>query len=196
MDVVVASENPGKIREMRLLLDIPKLSLVTRDHFSDWPELEESGSTFRENALIKACEVRDHFDMPALADDSGLAVDHLGGRPGVHSSRYGGPQGDSDLNINKLLEELEGVPGDNRTARYVCVIALALPGGEVRTTRSECEGRILTGRRGTGGFGYDPVFLPSGYDRTMAELSLEEKNAISHRGKALRQIRDVIAGLT
>jgi XTP/dITP diphosphohydrolase len=189
MDVVIASKNPGKIREIRDALDVPGLNLLTFEDLGDWEEPEETGSTFQENAIIKATTLRDLFDRAALADDSGLDVDHLDGRPGIHSSRYAGPEGDADRNIARLLGELRGVPRDRRTARFVCVIGLALPGGEVKLARGECEGVILEGRRGEGGFGYDPVFQPVGFDRSMAELSLDEKNAISHRGKALRAMR-------
>jgi XTP/dITP diphosphohydrolase len=193
MDVVIASKNPGKIREIREALDLAGLNLLTFEDLGDWEEPEETGSTFQENAIIKATALGDMFGRAAMADDSGLEVDHLGGRPGIHSSRYAGPQGDADRNIARLLGELEGVPRDRRTARFVCVIALALPGGEVKLARGECEGTILEERRGEGGFGYDPVFQPVGFDRSMAELSLEEKNAISHRGKALRAMRQQIA---
>lgn len=193
--LVIATRNAGKIREMReALADVPGLELLTYDEVGGWPEVEETGGTLEENAALKARSLAARFGMPALADDSGLLVDALGGGPGVRSSRYAGPEGDSERNMDRLLAELRGVPEERRTARFACVMALALPGGATRVTRGECEGRILTGRRGSGGFGYDPVFQPLGYDRSMAELSLEEKNAISHRGKAMRAMREVILG--
>jgi len=145
--------------------------------------------TFEENALIKARAMSEEFDRAALADDSGLMVDHLGGRPGVRSSRYAGPEGDSGRNMARLLSEMRNVPGEQRGARFVCVAALVVPGGETIIASGTCEGRILKARRGTGGFGYDPLFLPDGFERSMAELTLEEKNSISHRGKALRAMR-------
>lgn len=189
MDLVLATKNPGKIREMRDVLVIPGVVLHTFEEFPDWPELEETGETLEENAVLKAEALRDRYSIDALADDSGLLVGHLGGRPGVRSSRYAGPDGDSGKNIDRLLAELEGVPGKERGARFACVIALAGAGGGLRLARGECEGVILEERRGAGGFGYDPVFRPIGYDRSMAELPLEEKNAISHRGRALREMR-------
>jgi XTP/dITP diphosphohydrolase len=192
VDIVIASGNPGKIREISAALDIPEIKLLTRAELGDWPEPEESGSTFEENAEIKARALMDRFGVASLADDSGLEVDHLGTRPGVHSSRYAGPEGDADRNMDRLLAELDGVPADKRQARFVCVVALARPGAETVFTRGTCEGVILSERRGEGGFGYDPLFLPEGFDRSMAELSVEEKNAISHRGKALRAMAEKI----
>jgi XTP/dITP diphosphohydrolase len=191
MDLVIASKNAGKIREITEVLDLPGLTLLTFEDLGGWPDPEETGQTLEQNAIIKASELRERFSRAALADDSGLEVDHLGGRPGIHSSRYAGPEGDSDRNIEKLLRELDGVPLSGRTARFRCVVALSLE-GDIRFSRGVCEGTILKGRRGAGGFGYDPVFEPTGFARTMAELSLEEKNEISHRGKALRAMREVL----
>lgn len=193
MELLIASRNPGKISEIRDVLDIPGLQILTREELGDWPEPEETGADLEANAVIKATALRDLFDRAALADDSGLEVDALGGRPGVRSSRYAGPEGDADRNMARLLSELEGVADEDRTARFACVMALVLPSGSIETTRGVCEGRILTERRGSGGFGYDPVFLPEGFDMTMAELSIEEKNRISHRGKALRAMRDLLS---
>lgn len=195
MDLIIASRNAGKIREMKELLDLPGLEMHTFEEFEDYPDLEETGSTMAENAVLKAEALRDRYGMPAVADDSGLLVDALGGRPGVRSSRYAGPECDSERNIDKLLGELRGVPPDERTARYACVIALAIPGEETVLVGGECEGTIMEGRRGSGGFGYDPVFMPLGFDRSAAELTLEDKNAISHRGKAARAVRGVIEGV-
>lgn len=192
MELVIATRNEGKISEIQRLLDVPDLVLRTFRDFDEWPDPEESGDTLEENARIKARAVCEHFGLPAMADDSGLMVEYLDGRPGVHSSRYAGPEGDSLKNIDRLLKELKGVEEKERSAFFECVIVLALPDGSMKTARGRCEGRILTRRRGSGGFGYDPVFLPRGYGRSMAELTTEEKNAISHRGKALRSIRSVI----
>lgn len=177
---------------MRQALDLPGLDIRTLEDFGEWPEVEETGGTLEENALLKAKALCRHLGLPALADDSGLLVDALGGRPGVHSSRYAGPEGDAERNMDRLLDELSGVPTSMRTARFVCVLALVRPDGEELFTRGECEGRILEERRGTGGFGYDPVFLPDGFDRSMAEFTLGEKNAISHRGKALAAMRELL----
>lgn len=188
MELVIATRNPGKLREIAEVLDLPGLALLTTAELGEWDEPEETGETMEENAVIKAVALRDMFGRHALADDSGLEVDYLGGAPGVRSSRYAGPEGDSFLNTEKLLRELEGVPRKERAARFRCVVALALP-GDVKLAHGVCEGEILTERRGEGGFGYDPVFLPARFTRTMAELTLEEKNAISHRGRALREMR-------
>lgn len=193
MELVIASKNPGKIREIRGVLALSGLELLTFEDLADWLEPEETGSTFEQNAAIKARTLVEIFGRAALADDSGLVVEALGGRPGVHSSRYAGEEGDADRNMARLLDELEGVPAERRAAKFVCVAFLAFPGGESLVTSGECPGRILTERRGAGGFGYDPVFLPEGYDQSMAELSLDEKNSISHRGKALRAMREQLA---
>lgn len=195
MKIVVASRNPGKVREIRHVLGAPGVELLSSEELGEWPEPDESGATFEENALIKARELRRRFGHAALADDSGLAVDALGGEPGVHSSRYAGPEGDAGRNMQRLLREMEGIPGPRRTARFVCVAALVLPSGQEVLTRGTCEGAILTSAAGSGGFGYDPVFRPDGFERSMAELSLEEKSHISHRGKALKAMRGEIARL-
>ena len=195
MEIVIATKNEGKIREIRQALDIAGIVFRTFKDFNDWPEAEETGDTLQENALIKALVLRNRYKLPALADDSGLMVDRLDGRPGVSSSRYAGPEGDSERNMALLLEEMKAVPEDERSARFVSVLALAVPDGDVHVTRGECAGVILKKRKGAGGFGYDPIFQPSGYDRSMAELSLAEKNAVSHRGQALRAMKEIIAGL-
>lgn len=195
MEIVIATKNTGKIREIREALEVAGLRLHTFEEFDGWPEPEETGETLEENALIKAYAMRDAIGLPALSDDSGLLVDALGGRPGVHSSRYAGPEGDAERNMDRLLSELGGVPPARRNARFECVMTLALADGTVHVARGECEGTILTARRGTGGFGYDPVFMPEGFDRSMAELTLEEKNAISHRGKALRAMKAIIESI-
>ncbi len=189
MEIVIASRNPGKIREIREALDVPGVELLTYEDLGDWPEPEETGSTFEENAVIKATALSERFSRAALADDSGLMVDHLDGRPGVHSSRYAGPEGNAERNIDRLLQEMKGVPPERRGARFICVMALVSPDGQTIITSGTCEGTILSGRRGTGGFGYDPVFEPAGFNRSMAQLSLEKKNSISHRGKALASMR-------
>jgi XTP/dITP diphosphohydrolase len=195
MDLIIATRNAGKIREIRGALDLPGLILHTSEEFSEWPRVDEVGQTMEENAVIKAEALRDHFNMHAIADDSGLEVNFLEGRPGALSSRYAGPEEDPDRNIDLLLMELEAVPENWRSARFVCIIALALADNGIRITKGECLGTILPERRGANGFGYDPVFRPAGYSRSMAELSLEEKNAISHRGKALREMKAVLQEL-
>lgn len=190
--LVLATRNDGKIREIIELLSCLPVKILTHEDFDQWPELEETGSTFEENAEAKASTLSEMSGLPALADDSGLEVDALGGQPGVISARYAGTQGDAAANITLLLKEMKGVPMQERSARFVCVIALAGPSNPSLEVRDTCEGAISETARGEGGFGYDPVFVPSGQDRTMAQLSLEEKNAISHRGKALRRLRSLL----
>ncbi len=187
--LALATGNRGKIREIEEALAGLDMEILTRDDFRDWPPLEETGKTFEENALAKALELARWSGMPALADDSGLEVEALGGAPGVDSAVYAGTHGDDASNLARLLREMQGVPPSRRRARFVCVIALASPAGERMLVRETCEGAVAETPRGEGGFGYDPVFVPEGMDRTMAELSLREKNAVSHRGKALRRLR-------
>lgn len=196
MRLLIASKNNGKIREVRRILAIPGLELLDYNDFADWCEPEESGETLEENAIIKAVTILSEFGIPTIADDSGLMVDYLHGRPGILSSRYAGPEGNAERNMDRLLSEMSGVPSSKRSARFQCTIALALPGRDVKITTGECEGTILCARKGSEGFGYDPIFKPAGYDCSMAELSVEAKNVISHRGKALRKMRAIIAELT
>lgn len=198
--LVIATRNPGKIRELReLLADLP-LTLLSLEDFPDLPEIPEEGATFADNAAAKAREVAALTGLPALADDSGLEVAALGGRPGVYSARYAWdrtaprPPTDED-NWRKLLEELEGVPPENRQARFVCEIALAFPDGRLLRARGECPGRIATEPRGTQGFGYDPVFWLPELGATMAELSLAEKNRLSHRARALAEMKRILSRL-
>ncbi len=190
--LALATANRGKVREIALALSGLDLDILTRDDFRAWPPLEESGETFEENAACKALELARWSGIPALADDSGLEVDALGGAPGVDSALYAGTHGDDAANLARLMREMEGVPAGRRGARFVCVLALASPGGDTLLVRGTCEGTIAEKPRGEGGFGYDPVFVPAGMGRTMAELNLEEKNAVSHRGRALRRLRSLL----
>jgi XTP/dITP diphosphohydrolase len=153
----------------------------------------ETGETFEENARIKARAAAKLSGMPALADDSGLCVDWLNGLPGVHSARYAGDAADAAANRKKLLAELKGVPPAHRTARFVCVLCFAMPSGEEAIARGECSGHLLDAERGTGGFGYDALFVPDGHSRTFAEMSTEEKDPLSHRGRAIRLARERLA---
>lgn len=196
--VVCATRNPGKVRELRALLaDVPDLVLVGLDEMPAIADVIEDGVTFEANAIKKAREVAHATGMLALADDSGIEVDALGGRPGVRSARYAG-EGATDADNNaKLLAELRGVSNDARTARYRVVLAFADPTGalgeRVHTETGTCEGRIRDAPAGNGGFGYDPHFVPAGYERTMAELTAAEKNRISHRGEAARKMARFLA---
>ena len=192
--IVLASRNRGKISEYRRMLEQAGFSVIGLDQAGVDPgiELPEEGNTFEANALQKASALQKITGGWALGDDSGLEVDALGGAPGVFSARYSGSHergpGRDRANCRKLLEELENVPDERRIARFVCAIAMPGPGGVVITSRGTCEGRIIRAPRGESGFGYDPVFMADGYDRTMAELSMDEKNRISHRGRALRAL--------
>ena len=187
--IVVATRNPGKLREIREALAGLPVELVAADEIPGAPEVEELGETFFDNAAQKALALARHSGLPALADDSGLEVEALGGAPGVYSARYAGPECDFDKNMRKVLEELQGVPDDKRAARFVCVIALCRPGHEPQAFHGECPGRIGHERRGRGGFGYDPIFFMQGQDKTFAELTPEEKNTISHRALATKACR-------
>lgn len=189
-EIVIASRNDGKIHEVRRILQgLPVRWLTWRD-VEAWPEAEETGDTFRANALIKAEALAAATGAAALADDSGLEVDALGGAPGVRSARYGGEDGNAELNIRRLLRELAGVPEEERTARFVCWVVLLFPaGGGCIDACGTCEGTITSAPRGRGGFGYDPVFVPRGGRLTFAEIPPEEKDAMSHRGRALQALR-------
>ncbi|NPV60196.1 MAG: XTP/dITP diphosphatase [Actinobacteria bacterium] len=190
--LALATGNRGKAREIAEVLDGLELDILTRDDFDEWPDLEETGKTFEENAVAKALELSRWSGLPALADDSGLEVEALGGAPGVDSAIYAGTHGNDAANVARLLRELEGIPQRERGARFVCVLALASPAGDTVLVRETCEGAVSEAPRGDKGFGYDPVFIPAGMSRTMAELTLEEKNAVSHRGKALRRLRALL----
>jgi XTP/dITP diphosphohydrolase len=185
---IVATGNAGKLAEMRALLgDLP----VSLRSLADLPglALPPEGDDYAANARAKARAAALDAGLPALADDSGLEVDVLGGRPGVRSARYGGPALDDAGRVALLLQELAGVPPARRGARFVCVAALVTPDGESVLAEGRCEGRILEAPRGTGGFGYDPIFAPEGRDVSMAELAGAEKNLLSHRGRALVALR-------
>lgn len=186
-EVVVATSNPGKLLEFRAILGDLPLSLRALGAFPE-VSLPEEGDDYAENAAAKARAVARDTGRPALADDSGLEVAGLGGRPGPHSARYGGPGLDDAGRVQRLLDELAGCEGEAREARFVCVAALATPDGRVETARGTCEGRILHAPRGGGGFGYDPVFASREAGVAMAELPPARKNALSHRARALRAL--------
>ena len=185
--IVVATRNRGKLAEIREALAGLPVELVALDAIPDAPEVVEDGETFFDNAAKKALALARHTGLPALADDSGLMVDALGGAPGVYSARFAGPAANDADNIRKLLAELGGRPG--RAARFVAVVVLALPGGGLISARGECAGEITAVPSGTGGFGYDPVFFSPRFGRTFAEISSAEKLSVSHRGAALRALR-------
>ena len=204
---MVASANEAKIAEIAEIMAPLPVVLRTRADFPSWPEVEETGATYLDNALLKARSILEHTGLAALADDSGIEVDVLDGRPGPRSARLAGPQATDEANNVRLISLLHGVPPERRTARYRCVVVLLFPEGAEEGARrgvgrlvaeATCEGVIALKPRGTGGFGYDPWFVPAGERRTMAELTPAEKHALSHRGKALRalaaKLGSVLAG--
>lgn len=188
MRVILATMNAGKLAEVAAIVgsaaDVGGLEALTEIKLPP-----EEGATYEQNALAKGRAVAGVVGVAALADDSGLEVDALGGVPGVRSSRYAGPACDPQANNEKLLRELGGVPVCERGARFVCVAALVTADGREWLARGEVVGRITESPRGTGGFGYDPLFIPAGHERTFAEMALEEKNEISHRTRAFREIK-------
>lgn len=193
MEIVVATKNNGKLREIReICRDLPVSLSSLSDHFDPVPDIPETGESFYENARLKAVWVREKLGTWALADDSGLEVDALGGQPGIYSARYAGPDARDDDNVQKLLSALHETPERNRTARFRCVLVLLGPDGEEFHADGTCAGRIGYEPIGTDGFGYDPVFVPEGFEQTFAELSSDRKNRISHRGLALRNLRLVL----
>jgi XTP/dITP diphosphohydrolase len=192
MQLVLATKNRDKIREIKEVLEGLPVTILTRDDFRDFPEIEEKGETLEENAVLKAVGISDFAGQAALADDSGLEVEALKGAPGVYSSRYAGPGCTYDDNNRKLLGELAGIPKERRRARFRTVMALALSPGHVEVVEGAVEGFIAEERSGIGGFGYDPVFYYPPAGKTFAEMSLEEKNGVSHRGRALRRVREIL----
>lgn len=191
-ELVVATRNRGKMDEIQVLLSDVVERVCCASDFEAFPETVEDGETFEQNALKKAREAMRFTGLPALADDSGLVVEALGGRPGVHSARFSGAECDDAANNRKLLLELQGVPAQGRAAAFVCVVAYVTPEGEERLFSGRVGGCILEEGRGEGGFGYDPLFLVDGFQRSMAELDMEEKNSVSHRGQALRKFREYL----
>lgn len=191
--ILIATKNKGKAKEFSAFFSgygIKALSLL--DLEEELADVQETGNTFEENAAIKAEQIEEILSIPVLADDSGLMIDQLDGRPGIYSARYAGEMKDDNANMDKVLDELKSVPEDKRTARFICVLAVAIPGEETIFRTGYCEGSIASSKKGTNGFGYDPIFVPNGYHVTMAELSSEEKNQISHRKHAIKQLEEWI----
>ena len=189
--LLLATRNKGKIEEFRRILEdiaAGQIELVGLDQFPSLHDVDETGSTFEENALLKAREMCEASGIPAIADDSGLCVDYLNGDPGIFSARWAGSHGDDKANTAKVLASLVDVPDEKRSAHFTCVAALALPDGRTHVEEAKFEGWILREPIGDQGFGYDPIFRPAGYSISSAQMSAEEKDAISHRGKSLRAI--------
>ena len=191
--IVMASHNQHKIKEIEAITQKFGMPVISRDDAGVPPvEIAEDGETFEENSLKKAQEILKLCGRITLADDSGLEVDYLGGAPGVYSARFAGEDGNDAKNNEKLLKLLDGLKKEDRKAKFVSVITMVFPDGEVLTARGECPGRIITAPAGENGFGYDPLFVPDGYDKTFAQLTAEEKNRISHRAKALEKLEQLL----
>lgn len=189
MKIFIATKNQKKLRELeRILIPMGFEVLSQKDFSEEFPDVEENGTTFEENALTKAKAGLENTGLISVADDSGICVDYLDGAPGIYSARYSGEHGDDESNNDKLLSELEGVPLEKRTGRYVAAIACVFPDGREFTVRGECEGKIAFERQGTQGFGYDPLFISE--LGCFGLLSDEQKDSISHRGKALRLFKE------
>lgn len=194
MRVVLATQNAHKLIEMRRILDEAGLDieLVGTDQFPELTDVVENGSTFAANALLKARSVCAETGLPAIADDSGLGVDALNGMPGIFSARWSGSHGDDLANLNLLLGQLTDVPDARRGAAFHCAAAVVLPDGTERVVEGTIDGTLIREPRGTNGFGYDPIFVPVGESRTTGEMSAEEKDSISHRGRAMRALVPVL----
>ena len=190
-ELILATGNPGKVKEIRALCeDIPVTILSLKDLWREVPDIPETGSTFEENARLKAQWVFSRRGTWTLADDSGLEVEALDGEPGIYSSRYAGEECDDAKNLHKLLSHLEGVAVEKRRARFRCVMCLVGPDNFDKTVSGICKGTIACEPQGTNGFGYDPVFIPEGYETTFARMKQSIKNSISHRGRALSAVKE------
>jgi XTP/dITP diphosphohydrolase len=199
-DLALATRNPGKVREILEICSSWPVNWHVRTDQSDpsdfprnWPEVDETGETYLDNARLKAHAVAGALGLPAIGEDSGIEVDALGDEPGPRSARYAGPHPTDAENLDLLIAKIRPMPPESRTARYRCVAVCAWPDGREVWAEGDCEGTLIVKPRGNGGFGYDPVFVPAGERRTMAELSPEEKNALSHRAKALRALGEILS---
>ena len=193
MQIVLATRNKGKIRELARIFahELPEVELLGIDNFPDLADVDETEDSFEGNALLKAVAVSRFTKLPAIADDSGLAVDHLKGAPGIYSARYSGVHGDDEANLQKVLREMEGIA--NRRAQFVCAAAFVAPNGYQKVLRAEMVGELISEPRGANGFGYDPIFVPEGFAQTTGEMAPDLKDSISHRGKAMRELAQIIS---
>ncbi|MFS0822493.1 XTP/dITP diphosphatase [Bacillus sp. 1P02SD] len=191
-EIMIATKNRGKVKEFRDLFASQSVEVKSLLDYPYIEDIEETGETFAENAQIKAEAIAKILHIPVIADDSGLSIDYLDGRPGVYSARYAGEHKNDLDNLNKVLDELKGVPEHKRSARFHCALALAIPGEKTEIVEGICEGVITEKPVGENGFGYDPIFFVPETGKTMAELSKDEKNQISHRGNALRQLEELL----
>ncbi|ASS72127.1 XTP/dITP diphosphatase [Bacillus atrophaeus] len=191
-EAIIATHNPGKVKEFKDILAPKGYDVKSLADIGFLEEIEETGHTFEENAVLKAEAVAKAVNKMVIADDSGLSVDNLGGSPGVYSARYAGEQKDDMANINKVLQELKGIEKEQRTARFRCALAVSIPGEETKTVEGHVEGYIAEEPKGENGFGYDPIFIVKDKDKTMAELTSDEKNKISHRANALKKLSQLL----
>ncbi|MBQ8667879.1 MAG: XTP/dITP diphosphatase [Lachnospiraceae bacterium] len=192
MKIIFATGNENKLREIRQITENMGIEIVSMKDAGYYTEVEETGTTFEENAYLKASAIAKKCNLPTLADDSGLEIDYLNKEPGIYSSRFMGEDTPHSVKNAELLRRMEGVPDEKRTARFVCAICLVRPDGSSETVKATMEGRVAYKIAGKNGFGYDPIFFLPERGCTSAELSPEEKNKISHRGKALRMMRDIL----
>ncbi|MCY7820965.1 XTP/dITP diphosphatase [Bacillus inaquosorum] len=191
-EAIIATHNPGKVKEFKEILEPKGYDVKSLAEIGFTEEIEETGHTFEENAILKAEAVARAVNKMVIADDSGLSIDNLGGRPGVYSARYAGEQKDDQANIDKVLSELKGIEKEQRTARFRCALAVSIPGEETKTVEGHVEGYIAEEPRGEYGFGYDPIFIVKDKDKTMAEITSDEKNKISHRADALKKLSKLL----
>ncbi|MFH0346975.1 XTP/dITP diphosphatase [Bacillus vallismortis] len=191
-EAIIATHNPGKVKEFKEILEPKGYDVKSLADIGYTEEIEETGHTFEENAVLKAEAVAKAVNKMVIADDSGLSIDNLGGSPGVYSARYAGEQKDDQANIVKVLGELKGIEKEQRTARFRCALAVSIPGEETKTVEGHVEGYIAEEPRGEYGFGYDPIFIVKDKDQTMAELTSDEKNKISHRADALKKLSKLL----
>ncbi|MDG5470991.1 XTP/dITP diphosphatase [Jeotgalibacillus sp. ET6] len=190
--VLIATANKGKANEFKNLFAPLGYEVTTLLDYPEMDDIEETGETFEENAILKAEAASSQFNVLAIADDSGLLIDALNGEPGVYSARYAGKEKNDEENIKKVLRNLQGIPPHKRTGRFHCTLAISIPGKKTFTVTGECEGRITNEKMGEGGFGYDPIFWIEDESRTLAQMTGEEKSAISHRGNALKKLKEIL----
>ncbi|QQZ10679.1 XTP/dITP diphosphatase [Heyndrickxia vini] len=193
--VIIATKNKGKAKEFEKMFSTFHIKVKTLLDFPEAIDVEETGSTFEENAILKAETISQQYNIMTIADDSGLVIDALDGRPGIYSARYAGEEKNDEANIDKVLAEMIDIPNDDRSAKFYCALAIAIPGKETITVSGTCEGEILRERKGNNGFGYDPIFFIKDKGQTMAELPSEEKNRISHRAKAVDKLPSILQNL-
>lgn len=194
-EIIIATKNKGKAKDFEALLEPMGYKVLTLHDVAPHMDVEETGETFEENAILKAETIAEELQATVIADDSGLEIDALDGEPGVYSARYSGEEKNDESNMDKVLQKLVQVPADEKTARFRCVLALASPGQETIIFEGVCEGLIADERKGDYGFGYDPIFYVPSHEKTMAEMKPEEKASISHRGNAIRELGKAMPGL-